>query len=173
MASKPRSQIRRNNSRMLLRMFHGSKPIAASTMPTRIDSRTSRNATARGEPPRKRESPSLSRAGKSLTSLGIGRLLRSGPIIGQSEADGTRSLSSLGCGNDFGGNFLLALQHSLQRLQPVGFARRLVPAQPVDAGKAHRDAGFVPRRALQALERHFQHQSLIRLVDDMADRPEF
>src|ERR1700733_8943239 len=75
MASKPRSQIRWNNSRMLLTIFQGSKPIAASTTPTRIDSRISRNATASGEPPRKRYRPSWL-AGKSLTSLGIGGLPR-------------------------------------------------------------------------------------------------
>ena len=39
--------------------FQGSKPIAASTTPTRIDSRISRNATASGEPPRKRDRLSL------------------------------------------------------------------------------------------------------------------
>jgi hypothetical protein len=52
-------------------MFQGSKPIAASTTPTRIDSRINRNATVSGEPPRKRYRPSLRPAGKSLTSLGI------------------------------------------------------------------------------------------------------
>ena len=51
-------------------MFQGSKPIAASTTPTRIDSRTSRNATVSGEPPRKRLTPSLA-AGNSLVSLAI------------------------------------------------------------------------------------------------------
>jgi hypothetical protein len=71
-------------------------------------------------------------------------------------------------------NFILfVLQHVLQRLQPVGLARRLVPAQPVDAGKPHRDAGFMARRALQALERDFQDQPLLGLVDDMADGTEF
>src|SRR3954454_3868177 len=66
----------------------------------------------------------------------------------------------------------LALQHALQRLQPVGVARRLVPAQPADARKAHRDTGFVPRRSLQALEGDFQHQALLRLVHDVANRTE-
>jgi hypothetical protein len=37
---------------------------------TRIDNRTSRNTTCSGEPPRKREMPSLA-AGNSLLSLGI------------------------------------------------------------------------------------------------------
>jgi hypothetical protein len=30
-------------------------------------------------------------------------------------------------------NCLVGLQHPFQRFQPVGFARRLVPTQPVDA----------------------------------------
>src|SRR6266513_1168716 len=72
MASKPRSHSRWNSMRMLCRIFQGSKPIAASTTPTRIDSRISRNATASGVPPIKRYRPSLRLAGKSLTSLGIG-----------------------------------------------------------------------------------------------------
>jgi hypothetical protein len=66
---------------MLYRMFQGSKPMAASTTPTRIDSRISRNATASGEPPRKRYRPSLP-AGRSLTSLGIGLSSRDARIIG-------------------------------------------------------------------------------------------
>src|SRR6266404_4236081 len=73
---------------MLLTIFQGSKPIAASTTPTRIDSRISRNATASGEPPIKRYRPSLL-AGKSLTSLGIDDLLRYSPrIVIQPSADG-------------------------------------------------------------------------------------
>src|SRR5664279_839918 len=55
---------------MLLRIFQGSKPMAASTTPTRIDSRISRNATTSGVPPRKRYRPSLA-AGNSRVSLGI------------------------------------------------------------------------------------------------------
>src|SRR5665213_503674 len=55
---------------MLRRMFQGSKPIAASTTPTRIDNKISRNATASGEPPRKRLRPSLA-AGNSRVSLTI------------------------------------------------------------------------------------------------------
>src|ERR1700694_1842111 len=65
---------------MLLRIFQGSKPIAASTTPTRIDSRISRNATASGEPPRKRYRPSLA-AGNSLVSLGIDGLPRANPPL--------------------------------------------------------------------------------------------
>src|SRR5476651_717760 len=60
---------------MLLTIFQGSKPIAASTTPTRIDSRISRNATASGEPPRKRYMPSWA-AGNSLVSLAIDGLPR-------------------------------------------------------------------------------------------------
>ncbi len=54
--------------------------MAASTTPTRIDSRISRNATDSGEPPRKRYRPSLL-AGRSLTSFGIGFSSRNVPII--------------------------------------------------------------------------------------------
>src|SRR6266404_9696899 len=64
------------------------------------------------------------------------------------------------------------LQHPLQRLQPVGLAWWLVPAQPADARKPHRDAGFMPRRALQPLEGDFQHQALVRPMHDVADRAE-
>ena len=67
----------------------------------------------------------------------------------------------------------IGFEHPLQRFQPVGLARRLVPAQPVDARKPHRDAGFMSRRARQSLEGDFQHQPLIRLMHHMPDRPEF
>src|SRR5215831_10245981 len=72
-------------------------------------------------------------------------------------------------------NFIcrLGFKHLLKRFQPVGFARWLVPAQPIDAREAHRDAGFVPRRAFKTLEGDFQHQPLLRLVDDMAYGTEF
>src|SRR6267378_3630640 len=63
---------------MLLTIFQGSNPTAASTTPTRIDSRISRNATVSGEPPRKRYRPSLA-AGNSLVSLGINGLPRANP----------------------------------------------------------------------------------------------
>jgi len=46
----------------------------------------------------------------------------------------------------------IRFQHPFQGFQPVGLAWRLVPAQPVDARKPHRDAGFMPRRACQAFE---------------------
>src|SRR3954454_7076934 len=169
MASKPRSHSRCTSSRMLLTIFQGSKPIAASTTPTRIDSRISRNATASGEPPRKRDRPSLV-AGNSLVSFGI---LVSRPRIGPRHYSRsfrtweTRTPASMACG---GGqwNCRLGLEHALQGFQPVGLARRLVPAQPVDARKPHGDAGFVPRRALQALKGHFQHEPLVRLVYDVA-----
>ena len=67
---------------------------------------------------------------------------------------------------------ILGPQHVLQCLEPVGFARRLVPAQPADAREAHRDAGLVPRRALQSLERDFEHQALVRLMHHLAHRAE-
>src|SRR6266702_2907228 len=127
MASKPRSQSRWNNRRMLWIMFQGSNPIAASTTPTRIDSRISRNATASGEPPRKRYRPSWLLAGKSLTSLAIELLLTDSP------PHHTTAGSTWGT--------------------------RLPPSMAA--------------RCRQSLERDFQHQALIRLVHDMADRSEF
>src|SRR5215813_12126132 len=63
-------------------------------------------------------------------------------------------------------------EHALQGLEPIGVAGRLVPAQPIDARKAHREAGFVTRGALQALEGHLEHQTLLVLVHDLAYRPE-
>src|SRR5271169_2489168 len=63
---------------MLLRIFQGSNPMAASTTPTRIDSRIRRNATDKGEPPRKRYRVSLV-AGNSLVSFGIDGLPRGFP----------------------------------------------------------------------------------------------
>src|SRR3954469_25229680 len=63
-------------------------------------------------------------------------------------------------------------QHLLQRFQPVRLARRLVPAQAADTREAHRDAGFVPGRALQALERDFHDQPLARLMRYFAHRAE-
>src|SRR6201996_4137953 len=145
--------MRWNRRRMLLMMFQGSNPTAASTTPTRIASRISRNAPASGEPPRKRCMPSWL-TGNSLVSLAIVRLLRGirtvfYPALGRW---GTRLMPSMALGGDRG----LGLQHLLQRFQPVGVARRLVPAQPADARKPHRYAGFVPWRARQSLERDFQ-----------------
>ena len=54
--------------------------------------------------------------------------------------------------------------HGLQPLEAVSLSGRHVPAQAVDAGKAHRQAGLVPRRALQALEGDFQDQALVGLM---------
>src|SRR2546426_3979031 len=63
-------------------------------------------------------------------------------------------------------------EHALERLDAVGLAGRLVPAQPVDAGKAHGEPGFVPGGARQAFERDFEHEALVRLVHDLAHRAE-
>src|SRR6185312_17217000 len=59
-------------------------------------------------------------------------------------------------------------KHLFQRLQPVSLARRLVPAQAADAGKAHGETGFVPHRELQTLECDFQHKAFLRAVLDLA-----
>src|SRR5712691_195590 len=64
------------------------------------------------------------------------------------------------------------LQDMLKRFQPVGLARRLVPAQPIDAGKAHGEPRLVPGRALQALEGDLEHQPLVGLMHDLAHRTE-
>src|SRR5215475_7970120 len=69
-------------------------------------------------------------------------------------------------------SMLAPLQHALKCLQPVGFAGRFVPAEPVDARKAHRNTGLVTCRTLQSLERHFQYKSKIGLVRDFAHRSE-
>src|SRR2546423_9902042 len=37
----------------------------------------------------------------------------------------------------------LGVKHSFQRFEAIGLARRLVPAQPIDPGKAHRQSGLV------------------------------
>src|SRR3984885_10484279 len=185
MASKPRSQIRWNNKRMLWTIFQGSKPIAASTTPTRIDSRISRNATVSGEPPRKRLMPSPL-AGNSRVSLAI--------VISRADVSAHSSIvqgkwgirlapsTALGLAHPLfrcwacymnSCSSRIGFEHPLQRFQPVGLAQRLVPAQPVDARKPHRDAGFMPWRARQSLEGYFQHEALIRLMHHMPDRPEF
>src|SRR5450631_867046 len=163
---------------MLLRIFQGSKPMAASTTPTTIESSASRNATASGEPPRNRYRPSLA-AGNSRVSLGIDGLPRALMDVSYSTAEKMgnplvgvngrllRTLAILCRLYDMNRcSCRIGLQHPLQRFQPVGLARRLIPAQPVDARKPHRDAGFMPGGARQALEGDFQHQPLIRLVHD-------
>src|SRR5258708_37204373 len=63
-----------------------------------------------------------------------------------------------------------AIEQSLKRLQPVGIARVLVPAQPADAREAHRDAGFVAGRTLEAPQRPFEHQAAGGGMHDFADR---
>src|SRR5271166_4385395 len=159
---------------MLWMIFQGSKPIAASTTPTRTDSRISRNATCSGEPPRKRVKPS-GPAGNSLVSCDIVILprIRATHSTMARRRWGTGKLPSTGFRRYQ--NFIcrLRFQHFFQRFEPVGLARRLVPAQPVDAGKAHRDAGFVPRRALQALKGDFQHETLVSFMNDVAHGAEF
>src|SRR6516164_5033491 len=111
--------------------------MAASTTPTRMDSRMRRKATASGEPPRKRVSPSGA-AGNSLVSFGI-EVSRT--VMG-SVYYGDRKMGNSSARTRCYQNFILVviLQHLFERFQPVGFAGRLVPAQPADARKAHRDA---------------------------------
>src|SRR6266567_4723502 len=183
---------------MLLTIFQGSKPTAASTTPTRIDSRISRNATVSGEPPRKRYRPSLA-AGNSRVSFGISMISRTNSLAHYSQCWGDGEPASrrqwppaaASCFDAFSSREPVStpdqvlrwktlclqnrirFQHPFQGFQPVGLAWRLVPAQPVDAREPHRDAGFMPRRACQAFEGDLQHQPLIRLMHHMPDRPEF
>src|SRR6267142_5101108 len=188
---------------MLLTIFQGSKPTAASTTPTRIDSRISRNATVSGEPPRKRYRPSLVAAGNSRVSFGISMIPRTISLAHYSQCWGdgepacrrqwppaaapdfdtfssrepvfTPRIRSEGlpCWKTLRLQNRIRLQHPLQGFQPVGLAWRLVPAQPVDAREPHRNAGFMPRRACQAFEGDLQHQPLVRLMHHMPDRSEF
>src|SRR3984893_16348363 len=74
--------------------------------------------------------------------------------------DKTRCSSTAGCLNP--------LQYALKGLQAIRLARRLVPAQPVDARKPHGHARFVAGRSLQTFERDFQDQALLRLMHDLA-----
>src|SRR6202012_3846145 len=114
---------------MLLTIFQGSKPIAASTTPTRMDSRTSRNATVSGEPPRKRARPSLA-VGNSLVSFGIGVSRADSQAHSNTEQGrwGTRRLPSM-----VGGYRLINLARFLRvgRCPPRLKALRLSACAPV------------------------------------------
>jgi hypothetical protein len=63
------------------------------------------------------------------------------------------------------------LQHPRERFQPIGLGRPLVPTKAADAGKAHGDARFMPRRALQSFESDLEYQALVGLVHDLAYGP--
>src|SRR4249919_3674835 len=54
--------------------------------------------------------------------------------------------------------------HPHQVFQPVGFLGRLVPADAVDAGKAHGDARFVPARAMHRVEGDLEHEPWLDLA---------
>ena len=60
------------------------------------------------------------------------------------------------------------LDQALQGREPVGLGRGLVPADAVDARKAHGDAGFVAGRAVHRVERDLEHE----LGRHLADRAE-
>src|SRR5262249_10430848 len=55
--------------------------------------------------------------------------------------------------------------HPHQRFQPVCFFGRLVPADAMDAGKAHGDARFVTGRAMHGIEGHLEHELGLDLTD--------
>jgi len=146
---------------MLLTIFQGSNPIAASTTPTRIDSRASRKRHRQRRAAEKRCRPSLL-AGKSLTSVGhgwsppdssaryyYGREHMGNPVAG---VNGFGTLSKL---------YPRPISASSPAFQPVGLARRLVPAQ---AGLMRETASrrpIMPRRTRQSFERDLQHQALV------------
>ena len=52
----------------------------------------------------------------------------------------------------------MSVDQPLQGLQPVGLGGRLVPADAVDAREAHGDAGLVPGRAVDRVERDLEHE---------------
>src|SRR5262249_36759484 len=142
---------------MLSRIFQGSSPSTSRITPIRIDSSISRKMTDSGGPPKKRANGSLLAGRWAVVGRSGGMLLA--PSFSHRRRPGTARAPPL-------------FQDSLQRFQPVGFARRLVPAQPADAGKAHGEPRLVPRRTLQSLEGDLKHQALGGLVHDLSHRAE-
>src|SRR5215207_5735990 len=63
-------------------------------------------------------------------------------------------------------------QDFFERFNAVGFGRRLIPADAVDAGEAHGDARAVPFRALQALEGDLEYEAAVHSVRHLAHRSE-
>src|SRR6266699_3617564 len=120
-------------------MFQGSSPTAWRTTPTRIDNRINRTATESGDPPKKRWTVSLLIPGSPRLAF-----------LSQSIAHGSSPNPPLArlCARAPG---LDRRQHRFEGLDPIRLCRRFVPAQPVDAGKAHRNSGLVTRRAPEAL----------------------
>src|ERR1700704_377738 len=172
------SQMRCSSVRRLWMMFQGSRPSTSRITPIGIDSRMSRKMTESGGPPKKRLTasvlvgrwPAVGRSDGMLIGLTLshGAILGSilGAILG---AIGLARFVAVVGGPASG---LDLVQHLLERLQPVGLARRLVPAQAADARKAHREPGFVAGRTLQPFERDLEHQALVGLVHDLAHRAE-
>src|SRR3954469_8162418 len=154
------SQIACTMRRMLSTMLPGSKPSACRITPTSTQSRMSRKATASGRPPRKRLIPFERLYPRRSLMMPCSRHRLSRTPRRCSPGERTYRRRAFGA------------QHRLHGLQPVGLARRLVPAQAADAREAHRDAGLVPRRALQALEGDFHHQPLVGLMHHFAHRSE-
>src|ERR1700704_1316362 len=164
------SQMRCSSVRRLWMMFQGSRPSTSRITPIGIDSRMSRKMTESGGPPKKRLTASVlvgrwPAVGRSDGML-IGLTLSHGAILG---AIGLARFVAVIGGTTSG---LDLVEHLLERLQPVGFARRLVPAQPAGSGEAHRKPGLVAGRTLQPFERDLEHQALVGLVHDLAHRAE-
>src|SRR5262245_34044657 len=107
---------------MLRMMSNGSSPSTLRMKPTKMDSRANLNKTASGRPPKKRVSGP---GGWVASDFGGSREgLWGGLMVGNLSRFRT-------CGCRAGS------EHCFERLEPIGLARRLVPAQPVDARKAH------------------------------------
>src|SRR5262249_46826860 len=146
------SQMAWNSCRMLRMMSNGSSPSTLRMKPTRTDRSASRNMTASGRPPKKR----VSAPGCWVASEIWGSW---GGLCGGLMAGNLSRFLTCSC---YAGH-----EHRFEGLQPIGLARRLVPAQPVDARKPHGEPRFVPARALQPFECHFKDQALVGLVHDL------
>src|SRR5262245_48562 len=107
---------------MLRMMSNGSSPSTLRMKPTKIDSRASLNMTVSGRPPKKRVSAPGGWVASEIRGSGGG--LWGGLMAGKL----SRFLT---CGCHAGP------EHCFEGFEPVGFAWRLVPAQPVDARKPH------------------------------------
>src|SRR5579883_3525957 len=152
--------------RMLSRMFHGSKPSASRITPTRIDSKARRKMTASGGPPKNRVTRSCGGAGFGDWA---GMLMR--PILSlRAGAPSNRLRFILWWSKRPATPGLDLREHALECLQPIGFARRLVPAQAVDPREAHGKARSMTARALQPFEGYFQDQAGVGLVRNLAHR---
>ena len=141
----------RNSRSTLRKMLNGSRPSADSTTPTRIDSRISRTSDRRaaGRPESDSRAPLMAnplRYAPTYRGSGSRQAVRSASRV---SAARLRPRDSIPVRSIRRSSFSSVSSRSASR-------GRLVPAQAADAGKAHRDAGPVAGRALQALERDLE-----------------